>query len=140
MMKAAPAECLKRVRRRNYGWRSGQLVFVRNFQGRMVVATVGRDGPLEPRQRSAVLELERADLIVEPRVAVLEAPADRGARHARRARQRTPDQLARAREAGLHAAALVRAQRVAERRAGRLPDTRLDAAPLREADLRQVRV
>src|ERR687887_2291369 len=86
------------------------------------------------------VKFQRADLVVEARVAVGEAPADRRRRDARGARERATHTRAGTREAEVDAAALLGAERVAEGRAGRLPDVRRDTAALRERDLGEVGV
>ena len=136
--------CLKRVRRRNYVLRATRLQAGSRPQSRALDGR-GRRGRRGSRARAAparlrAVKLERPDLVVEARVAVLKrqrtggggTPAERASRRPIAAPARVKPKFT--------LAALLRAERVAERRAGRLPDARLHAAALREADLGQVRV
>ena len=72
-------------------------MFVRNFEGRVTMPSIGRDRTLEAGQPIDLIEFKRANLVVKARIAVLEPPAHRWRRNARRARQQATDPFAPAR-------------------------------------------
>ena len=90
--------------------------------------------------RAAAVELERGDLVVEPRLVVGIAPADGGILDAGRARERAHDHPRRRGGHEAHHRPLLVVERVAERRARRLPRRRAHAGALRERDLGEVGV
>src|SRR3954466_11169275 len=71
---------------------------------------------------AAALEVQPGDLVVEPRRVVLQAPVHGGVADARGPGQRAAEAARERRPAGDDHAALARVERVAERRADRLPD------------------
>src|SRR5687767_8651280 len=88
-----------------------------------VLAGAG-DGLLEDERRLAVAQHEAGDLVVEPRLVVGVAPADRGRLDTGAGAQHAAEQAAEARGGDPQHAPLLLVERVAERRADRLPDVR----------------
>ena len=115
-------------------------MFVRNFEGRVRMPSIGRDRTLEACQSIAFIEFKRANLVVKAGIAFLEPPAHRRRGNARRARQDAADPFSPTREADADGAPLVRAERIAERRARRLPHARSHSASRRKSHFREVRM